>query len=128
MENYIIQSTEKTPNVIGDPKIGNLTIRGRSYPDDERSFFTTLELLLDSYYQSTAEKLDLNLQIEYMNTASSSFFFGIMKNLKLISASKPVSIKWFYEADDTDMKEIGEDFQSILGDIVQLEIFQKNAS
>ena len=37
------------------------------------------------------------------------------------SQSKDVQITWIYEEDDVDMKEVGEDYQIMVGDIIQLQ-------
>jgi len=55
----------------------------------------------------------LNLDFEYLNTASNR---ALVEVLKVISKYKlkriPVEVNWFYETEDEDSKELGEDIES----------------
>ena len=51
--------------------------------------------------------------MEYFNTSSSKCILDVFKKLESIADSE-VSIKWFYEEDDEDMLEAGEDYEAII--------------
>ena len=57
----------------------------------------------------------MNIQLEYFNTSSSKCILDVFKKLEAIYKSgNEVLINWFYEEDDEDMLEAGEDYQSII--------------
>ena len=51
--------------------------------------------------------------MEYFNTSSSKCILDVFKKLESISDSS-VSVKWYYEEDDEDMLEAGEDYEAII--------------
>jgi hypothetical protein len=56
------------------------------------------------------------VQLEYFNTSSSKCILDVFKKLESIhkSGDKEVIINWYYEEDDEDMLEAGEDYESII--------------
>jgi hypothetical protein len=55
------------------------------------------------------------VQLEYFNTSSSKCILDVFKKLEAIHKAKhDVTINWFYEEDDEDMLEAGEDYESII--------------
>ena len=70
---------------------------------------------LDEYWQSPQEKTEVHVQLEYFNTSSSKCILDLFKKLESIAKQgHDVTIKWYYEEDDEDMLEAGEDYQSII--------------
>ena len=57
----------------------------------------------------------MDIQLEYFNTSSSKCILDVFKKLEAINAgSSEVTINWYYEEDDEDMLEAGEDYQAII--------------
>ena len=57
----------------------------------------------------------VNIHLEYFNTSSSKCILDIFKKLESIkNAGNEVNINWYYEEDDEDMLEAGEDYQAII--------------
>jgi len=55
------------------------------------------------------------VKLEYFNTSSSKCILDVFKKLEMIHKAKnDVEIKWYYEEDDEDMLEAGEDYESII--------------
>jgi hypothetical protein len=53
--------------------------------------------------------------LEYFNTSSSKCLIDIFRKLEsLYLQEQDVVIFWYYEEEDEDMKESGEDFKDIL--------------
>ncbi|MFK7952088.1 MAG: DUF1987 domain-containing protein, partial [Ekhidna sp.] len=60
--------------------------------------------------------LTANFAFEYFNTSSSKCLFDLLKRLaRYKTQGADVIINWFYEEEDEDMKEAGEDYEDILG-------------
>ena len=70
---------------------------------------------LDEFAESDQEEFTANFSFEYFNTSSSKCLFDVFKRLSRIEESgKELIINWYYEEDDEDMLEAGEDYQAII--------------
>jgi hypothetical protein len=115
MEPIIIEGTSKTPSIRFDSKEGVFEIKGRSIPENSVEFYKPLNEWLDMYMQNPLEKTCVNIRLEYFNTSSSKCILDVFKRLESIHRSRhDVEINWFYEEDDEDMLEAGEDYDSII--------------
>ena len=64
---------------------------------------------------STESPLVFKIDLTYFNSSSAKFLFDIFTELKrLYDANKPVTVEWFYEMDDPDQKEAGNDIASLV--------------
>ena len=115
MESIFIEGTLKTPTVKFDGKSGVIEIKGRSIPENSIEFYKPLVDWLEEYAKKPLEKTQVNVQLEYFNTSSSKCILDVFKKLEAIHKSKhDVVINWYYEEDDEDMLEAGEDYESII--------------
>ena len=116
MKSLIIEGTPKTPYIKFDPETGVLEMKGRSIPENAIEFYKPLVDWLDEYAKNPKPETIVHIQLEYFNTSSSKCILDIFKKLEAINkrGSSKVIIKWYYEVDDEDMQEAGEDYQSIL--------------
>ncbi|TVR74803.1 MAG: DUF1987 domain-containing protein [Marinilabiliales bacterium] len=115
MEPIIIEGTPKTPSVRFDAKQGLVEIKGRSIPENSVEFYKPLVDWLEQYAGVPAEKTQVNIHLEYFNTSSSKCILDVFKKLEAIHKAKnEVLVNWYYEEDDEDMLEAGEDYESII--------------
>ena len=115
MDSISIEGTPKTPTVKFDDQSSTLVIRGRSIPENSIDFYKPLIDWLESYAGSSEAALTLNMELEYFNTSSSKCILDVFKKMEGISKSgKEVVVKWYYEEDDEDMLEAGEDYDAII--------------
>lgn len=116
MDPIIIEGTPKTPSVVFDAEKGNVEIKGRSIPENSIEFYKPLVDWLDKYADSAPGITTVNIQLEYFNTSSSKCILDVFKKLENVHKKdeNEVIINWYYEEDDEDMLEAGEDYQSIL--------------
>jgi len=115
MESIFIEGTLKTPMVKFDGKTGIVEIKGRSIPENSIEFYKPLVDWLEEYAKKPLEKTQVNVQLEYFNTSSSKCILDVFKKLEAIHKTKhDVVINWYYEEDDEDMLEAGEDYESII--------------
>jgi len=112
MENIILEGTPKTPTVEFKFDSGELLIKGRSIPENSIEFYKPLIDWIESYSPDAKDRTILNVQLEYFNTSSSKCLLDVFKKLERISNS--VEIQWYYEEDDEDMLEAGEDYDAII--------------
>ena len=115
MEPIYIEGTPKTPLVKFDEDKGVIEIKGRSIPENSIEFYKPLVDWLDLYAKTPLTKTQVNVQLEYFNTSSSKCILDVFKKLEGIHKSNhEVVINWYYEEDDEDMLEAGEDYESII--------------
>ena len=115
MESIFIEGTLKTPTVKFDSKSGVIEIKGRSIPENSIEFYKPLVDWLEEYAKKPLEKTQVKVQLEYFNTSSSKCILDVFKKLEAIHKAKhDVIINWYYEEDDEDMLEAGEDYESII--------------
>jgi hypothetical protein len=116
MESTSIEGTPKTPSVKFDAEKGIIEIKGRSIPENSIDFYKPLMDWLDEYSNDPQKHTEVNIQLEYFNTSSSKCILDIFKKLEAIHKSQKndVVINWYYEEDDEDMLEAGEDYESII--------------
>jgi len=115
MEPISIEGTAKTPTVKFDATSGVMEIKGRSIPENSIEFYKPLVDWLDEYATGAQDNTKVNVQLEYFNTSSSKCILDVFKKLEAINKGKSeVTINWYYEEDDEDMLEAGEDYESII--------------
>lgn len=115
MEPIIIDGTTKTPAVKLDAENGILEIKGRSIPENSIEFYKPIVDWLEDYAKKPVKRTQVNIQLEYFNTSSSKCILDVLKKLESIyKAKNEVIINWYYEEDDEDMLEAGEDYESII--------------
>ena len=115
MEPIIIEGTPKTPTVCFDGNEGIFKLEGRSIPENSVEFYKPLVDWLDSYKETPLQKTIVEVKLEYFNTSSSKCILDVFKKLEMIHKAKnEVEIKWYYEENDEDMLEAGEDYESII--------------
>lgn len=116
MEKIFIEPTRVTPLINFDPKEGLLEIKGRSSPENSVQFYQDLIDALAAFaVEEDAPDLTANIAFEYFNTSSSKCLFDVFKKMSKVEASgRSLTINWFYEEDDEDMMEAGEDYSDLL--------------
>ncbi|MAE84632.1 MAG: nuclear pore complex subunit [Flammeovirgaceae bacterium] len=115
MEKFFIEPTRVTPLVNFDPEEGILEVKGRSSPENSILFYQKIIDSLDEFAESGGDEFTANFSFEYFNTSSSKCLFDVFKKLsKINDEGKELTINWFYEEDDEDMMEAGEDYADLL--------------
>jgi len=109
MERIRIGATPKTPEVLLDSDKGLLRISGRSIPENPEDFFKEVLEGIDKYFEETDSFLDVEIDLEYFNTASAKKIMDLFKALE----GHPSKVYWIFEEGDLDMEEAGMDYQSL---------------
>ena len=110
LEKVVINPTKVTPYVELDPDRDVFEIRGRSSPEVSINFYNPIYEHLDNFEVENSGDFAANFALEYFNTSSTKCLLGILKRLSNIQdRGKKVIVNWYYEEDDMDVLEIGED-------------------
>lgn len=114
MDNYSLQPSPKTPLMKFDADQGDFEISGRSIPENSIEFYKPLLSWVDNYVKNPNSKTILSIKLEYFNTSSSKCLVELFRKLEEIADKSEVKVQWYYEEEDEDMMESGQDFQHIL--------------
>ncbi|MBL4593025.1 MAG: DUF1987 domain-containing protein [Flavobacteriales bacterium] len=115
MADLKLEGSPKTPTIEFNSEAGYLLIRGRSIPENSIEFYKPLIEALETYNSNSQSNTKVDIQLEYFNTSSSKCILDVFKKLEAInSGNSEVIINWYYEEDDEDMLEAGEDYQAII--------------
>ncbi|MDT8413587.1 MAG: DUF1987 domain-containing protein [Vicingaceae bacterium] len=118
MATLYIEQTHKTPEIDFNLSTGKLSISGVSVPENAHEFyFPIIEWLQLNMSKSTCENCELDCKISYLNTSSLQFLgdiFFLVDSLKSKIPEEVISINWYYDFFDSDMKETGADFKDVV--------------
>ena len=116
MEKFTIEQGVKTPYINLSPEDGVVELKGKSIPENSVEFYRPVYAWLDEYALKPKNKTHIIIQLEYFNTSSSKCLLDIFRKLEPIhkNGSSEVSVTWYYEEDDEDMMEAGEDYKTIV--------------
>jgi hypothetical protein len=123
MEKHIIQEELKNcPGIIYYPGSNRLEMFGRSIPENPELIFRRLDNWITQHFNKNGS-LDINFQLEYINSGSSKYLYEILKRLTAFRKSgKDIKIKWRYEEDDEAMQELGEHYRDTAGIPLEMEM------
>jgi hypothetical protein len=114
MENLKLEGSPKTPTVNFDLN-GKLELLGRSIPENSVEFYKPLNDWIDAYGKNPKESTIVDVKLEYFNTSSSKCILDLFKKLEGINGKgTEVKVNWYFEEDDEDMEEAGEDYEAII--------------
>lgn len=90
---------------------GICEISGESYLEDAVEFYTPLLEWLEDYMVSVDKPITFNFKLTYFNTSSSRSILEILTSLKEYEENGgKVTVNWYFQEDDVDMREEVEDF------------------
>ncbi|RUA27853.1 MAG: nuclear pore complex subunit [Bacteroidetes bacterium] len=115
MESYYLEATPKTPKLDFNPDAETFLISGRSIPENSIEFYKPLLDWLDKYVNNPLDSTIFEIKLEYFNTSSSKCLVEIFRKLeKIHDNGKKVVVEWYFDEEDEDMEESGEDFKEII--------------
>ena len=114
MDNLVIESTKKTPEVSFNAD-GRIRISGRSIPEDASKFYDDLFEWVKYFCQDPPHSTTVDIELEYFNSGSSKALLHLLRTLKeVVNRGNKLTINWHYEEGDDDIMERGEYYESIL--------------
>ena len=118
MEKLIIEATVNSPKIVLDPEELKFEFSGEYRPENVRNFYLPVLEWLEKFTsnqsglkeQERTSALNCLFNFEYFNSTSAKYILDIFKSLNALnSLGVGLDIKWFYEEDDEDMLEVGEE-------------------
>ena len=93
---------------------GYIRISGRSVESNIENFWEPLCEEVEKYLVEDPRDITIIFELEYFNTRSAKHILNLLNILKktIKELDRKLVVKWLYE--DSDIKEAGEDYQSIV--------------
>jgi hypothetical protein len=110
MNNLTIEATSSTPAIQFNTD-GRMLMEGRSLPENVQKFY---DPLLDWAKKIDTEEVKLDINLEYMNSASTKKVLEFLKVLDANNCIKTFIVNWHYESEDEDTLENGQIFEELL--------------
>lgn len=115
MNNLIIHSTPKTPEISFNASSGVFEISGIMVPEDSIGFYKNILNWVKEYVKNPAPSTKIILKLSYINTSSLQTLYDLFFQInKIHQKNSQASIEWHYSSEDEDMKDVGGDFQEAL--------------
>jgi hypothetical protein len=120
------QSNRSLPDIHFNATSGNLSISGRCVTENALTLFTPLITWLDEFVANRPSSVTLDINLEYLNSASVMWMAKIVRNVDALRAQgSSVSITWHYEEDDEDMMDTGLNIKDTFG--IDMELVPEGA-
>lgn len=99
-----------------------MDLDGKIVAENPLDFFDRLNRWIEEYAASkSTQTLTVGLRLDYFNTVASKLLSKFF--IKLIALN--ATINWYYEKDDDEIKEAGEDYKIMLN--YEINIIERNA-
>lgn len=115
MNSLLIEATKKTPTVDFNNLTGELNIAGMSCSENALGFFNPLFDWISEYTKEAKDVTTINFKLKYYNTSSAKCILDILDKLLVLKEyNKQLVVNWYYDPNDDEMLESGENYSAIL--------------
>ncbi|MCX7861463.1 MAG: DUF1987 domain-containing protein [Bacteroidales bacterium] len=123
MNPLIIQPTIDSPYVNLDKQNNIFEIKGKSLPENVNVFYQPIIDWFTEYFKNPNNETIINFKLDYLNTASSKALLSLLLVVEdAVKNGYNARVRWYFEEDDEDMKDIGEEYSEIIQ--IPFEIIQ----
>lgn len=124
---FLIEGDKRCPRIEADFERGIIEISGISLPENPYNYYQPLLDEIDHYITAPKNSTTLNFRLEYFNTGSALALRNTIQKLNDNLPADSFHVRWYYEKDDIDMLDSGEEFATIFEkttfDIIEVEEF-----
>ncbi len=123
MEKLYVSRSEFIPEINLSPEDNVFSITGISRPENIRLIYEPVIDWMTEYKTVLADDFSVyseerpfifKLDLEYFNSSTVKFLFDIIRIVKSMKEEGiPIVIQWFYDRDDQDCLEAGEDLAAL---------------
>lgn len=119
MKPLIIEPKIDSPKVVLDKERNIFEIKGKSLPENVNVFYQPIIDWFTEYFKNPNPETIITIQLDYLNTASSKAILSLLLVFEeALKKGSNIKVRWYYEEDDEDMRDIGEEY----ADIIQIPI------
>jgi energy-coupling factor transporter ATP-binding protein EcfA2 len=106
LKSLFIPSTGYTPEIKFDVGTKTFLIKGRTYPSHADQFWKPIYEWFKEYCDTNPQNLTLDISLDFISSGSEKYVLDIIKLLKKCTLPK---VRWYYDNDDEDIMDLGED-------------------
>lgn len=125
MDKLKLDLTNNTPAVLLDHNQNLIEFEGDSRPEDVQKFYSPILEWINHYekhlyFTKETSSADIsiicNFKFEYFNSSSAKYVMDIILKLGELTSKTGTNLdlNWYYDEQDEDMKESGEEFEDML--------------
>ena len=115
MESIYIQKTKKTPSINLNIKESLFQIKGPSFSEDIVDIYNPIINWISESLPELENELICEMYFTVLNSASHKKIFQILIKLNsFLDSGKIIKVKWYYDEDDEDIMEMGEDLIELI--------------
>jgi hypothetical protein len=115
MDDLYLKKTFNSPEIDFVAGTGEMSLEGRSIPEDPGEFYERLLDWMNEYFLHPAEKTTMNIKLEYINSGSSKYMLELLRILKVNhEAGRDVLVKWYFEEGDESIEELGQHYEQTM--------------
>ncbi len=115
MEDLYLKKTFNSPEVEFIAGSGELSVEGRSIPEDPGEFFERLIDWINQYFLNPHETTVMSIKLEYINSGSSKYMLELLRIMKInFDAGRDVQVKWYFEEGDESIEELGIHYEQTI--------------
>lgn len=105
-----INGTSELPLIDCNNYTGTIILAGKSVPEGKTQHFDLFKAWVQEYIANPCEITTVEFRMEYFNINTSKYLLWFLYQLNdLFKTENELVVKWFFEKNDDDMLEVGED-------------------
>ena len=116
MEALHIEASEDTPKIYFEPEVEIYLLEGKSLPENAIDFYQPVFDWAQNFFgsENVPSNVVINFRLDYFNTASSKQIAKLLRIIENSPSSENVTIKWYYDEEDTDMLKAGNRYNKLM--------------
>lgn len=121
MKNLYIKARKDSPEVSLDVEKNQFIIKGICHPENVTKFYEPVIKWLDDYKQfmsktSDTRPLEISFFFRYFNSATYKYLITLLQKMnEFTEIGVSLSVTWYYEEEDEEMRESGEELFEFSG-------------
>ena len=125
LQKLLITTKENSAIIEFDNEAKILVLRGHSLPENSYYFFIPIFEWTERYLKTLPDKTTLTIAFEYLHTGATKQIFELIRILKKSEANgNSITVNWYHEDDDDDMRDLGKQFSSAFDMPFNFETFE----
>ena len=110
------KETNNTPGIILDFKKPYFEVRGKSFPENSRSFYQPVKDWLGEVEVEQGTAITLQFYLDYVSSSSLIAVLELFRKFEELKKkfAMEVDVVWHYEEGDDDVLKIGNDYEELL--------------